>query len=67
MYVGLACKKDFCVVIRERLRIKVMTESVLSDHEKSFGDKGQKNCVRLTIIDIDVSIKFAFTPVAGIP
>ena len=39
----------------------------LSDHEKSFGDKGQKNCVRLTIIDIDVSIKFAFTPVAGIP
>lgn len=45
---------------------QVMTESVFSDHEKSFGDKEQKNCVRLTIIDIDVLIKFAFTPVAGI-
>lgn len=43
-----------------------MTESVFSDHEKSFVDKEQKNCVRLTIIDIDVLIKFAFTPVAGI-
>ena len=37
-----------------------MTESVFSDHEKSFGDKEQKNCVRLTIIDIDVLIKFDY-------